>query len=145
MMVLIQYTQAVVLSIAMSSVWEGGERRWVVEPVERGARGDGVEAAEEEVHVVGFATAERGGEFAADEVGDCRGGEVDAVAHAVELGVGLDVFCELDSITSLPRESHQCMLVQRSRFIIRSLQDRSSTHSSFGGRNEREVLAGDAQ
>ena len=57
---------------------------------------DRVEAAEEEVHVVGFARAEGGGEFAADEVGDCGGGEVDAVAHAIELGVGLDVFCKLD-------------------------------------------------
>jgi len=30
------------------------------------------------------------------QVGYCGGGEVDVVAHRVELGIGLDVFCELD-------------------------------------------------
>jgi hypothetical protein len=29
-------------------------------------------------------------------VSDSRGGEIDVVAHGVELSVGLDVFCELD-------------------------------------------------
>ncbi len=96
MMVLIQDGQAVVLRVSMSSIRERRQRRQVVEPVERGAVCDGVDAAEEEVDVVGLARPQGGGELTANKVRDGRGGEVDVVAHAVELGVGLDVFCELD-------------------------------------------------
>lgn len=70
----------------------GGE---VVDPVELGFVGPGVVAAEEEVDGVGVSGAEGFGEFGAHEGADFVGGEVGAVAHAVELDVGLDVFCEL--------------------------------------------------
>lgn len=70
----------------------GGE---IVDPVELWLGGVRVVAAEEEVDVVRATGAEGLGEFGAHEGGDFEWGEVGGVAHAVELDVGLDVFCEL--------------------------------------------------
>lgn len=35
-------------------------------------------------------------QFTTDEMGDCRWGEIDVVAHGVKLSVGLNIFCELN-------------------------------------------------
>jgi len=94
--VFVEDRETVVLRVPVGSIWDGRQRRKVVQPVQRGLVGDGVDTAEEEVDIVGFAGAERRGEFTANKVCDGRGREVDVVPHGVELGIGLDVFCELD-------------------------------------------------
>ena len=57
---------------------------------------NGIDAAEEEVHIVGSSRAQRLSKLDAYKVGNGGGREVDVIAHGVELGVGLDVLCELD-------------------------------------------------
>ena len=96
----VQRAQAVVLSISMCCVWHFGARGEVVDPVEFGLFAVRVEAAEQQVDSVGRSRAERFGEFAADERGGLVGWERGAVAHCVELDVGLDVFCELNYASS---------------------------------------------
>jgi len=56
--VLVEDTEAVVLGVAVGGVGQGSERREIVAPVQAGLVGYGVVAAEQEVHVVGFAAAE---------------------------------------------------------------------------------------
>lgn len=48
-------------------------------------------------------------------------------------------------ISGLSRERHQRMLVQSPRLVIRSFENGGSSHCGFGGCDEGEVLAGDAQ
>ena len=93
---LIQRRKTIILCVAVCGVGDGSAGGEVVYPVELGLFRARVEAAEEEVYGVWGSRAEGFGEFAADEGGDFVGGEVGGVAHAVELDVGLDVFCELD-------------------------------------------------
>ena len=95
-MVLIQRAEAVVLRVAVCGVGHLGAGGEVVDPVEGGGVGGGVEAAQEQVDGVGAAGAQGFGQFAADEGGCFVGWEGGAVAHGVELDVCLDVFGELD-------------------------------------------------
>ncbi len=53
-------------------------------------------ASQKKVDVIWLLGSQRGRELAADEVRHGGWGEVGLVAHRVELGVGLDVVCELD-------------------------------------------------
>jgi hypothetical protein len=85
-----------ILCVAVSSVRQRSQRRQVVEPVQAGLVGDGVDAAEQQVHVVWFPRAQAGRKLSADEVCERRWREVGFVAHGVELRVGLDVLGELD-------------------------------------------------
>ena len=94
--VLVQRRQAVVLRVAVCGVGQWCCRRQVVYPVELGLVLLVVEAAEKEVDCVWVAGAERFGEFRADEGGDFVWRKLRTIAFAVELDVGLDVFCELD-------------------------------------------------
>lgn len=48
-------------------------------------------------------------------------------------------------VSCLSRVCHQCVLVQRARLVVGSLENGSSTHRSLGGRDQREVLARYAQ
>lgn len=79
----------------MGGIGDLGQRRQVIEPVEAGLVGDGVDTSEKKVHVVGFPRAQARRKLTADKVGKGGGGKVGLVAHGVELGVGLDVLGEL--------------------------------------------------
>ena len=48
-------------------------------------------------------------------------------------------------VSRLSRESHERVLVQRPRLVVRSLEDGGASHGSLGGRDEGEVLARDSQ
>ena len=80
----------------MSSIRQRCQRRQVVQPVQAWLAGDWVNTSQQQVHVIWVSGSQAGGELAADEVGEGGWIEVDLVAHAVELGVDLDVLCELD-------------------------------------------------
>ena len=80
----------------MGGVGDFRQRGQVVDPIQARLVGERVHTAEQQVDLVGFPAAEGAGDFAAHEGRDGAGAEGAAVAHAVELDVGLDVFCELD-------------------------------------------------
>jgi len=85
-----------VLGVAVRSVRHGRQCREVVEPVQAGLVRDGVDAAEQQVDVVGLARPQARRQLAPDEVRQGRRREVRLVPHRVQLRVGLDVLCELD-------------------------------------------------
>ena len=64
----IENTEAVLLCVSMRGIWYCSLCCQVVEPVEVRLVGGGVEAANEQVDVVGRSGAERAGQFATNEV-----------------------------------------------------------------------------
>lgn len=85
-----------VLSITMSSIRQARQRRQVVQPVQAWLAGNWINTSQQQVDVIWVSRSQAGGELAADEVGEGGWVEIDLVAHAVELGVDLNVLCELD-------------------------------------------------
>lgn len=107
--------------------------------------GDGVDASQEEVHIVGLARAQGRRQLAADKVCEGRRGEIRVIAHRVELGVGLDVFGELNCVSGLSRVRHERVLVERSGLVVGGLEDRHAAHGGFGRRDQGKVLACDSE
>jgi len=158
---LVENTQTVILCIAVSGIWERSERREVIEPVKGGLVGDGVNATEEEIDIVGFSGTEGRGKFATDEVCDCGRGEIDVIAHRVKLSVGLDEFCKLNweesvvcilegwirhtCISCFSRKRHQGMIVQCSCLVIARFKNSCTSHTSLASTDESEVLASYSQ
>ena len=145
MVVLVEQRQAVVLGVAVGGVRALGARGQVVDPVQLRLALDGVEAAQQQVDVVGVARAQGLGQLAAHEGRDLVGRQVRGVAHAVELDVGLDVLGEVNRVASLAAVGHQGRLVKGARLVVAGLEDGGASHGRFGGGDDAEVLACDAE
>jgi len=48
-------------------------------------------------------------------------------------------------VSSFSGECHQCVLVQCSRLVVGGLENRCTSHGSFRGRNDGEVLSSDSE
>ena len=79
----------------MGCIWERGERRQVVKPVEVWLFCDGVHTAEKQIDSVWFPRPQTSGQLSADKACHGRRSEIGIISHRVELDVGLYVFCKL--------------------------------------------------
>lgn len=111
----------------------------IIQPVQAGLLADGIDAAEQQVDVVGFPAPQRASQLSADKARDRARPQVRLVAHRVQSNVGLDIFGELHRVTRLARESNQGVLVQGSGLVIGGLEDRGSSHGRFRCCDDGEI------
>lgn len=53
------------------------------------------------------------------------------LVRALASGVLKQGYMSITSITCFPRESHKCVLVELFCFVVRSLEDSSTSHGGF--------------
>lgn len=119
--------------------------RQIVEPVQTGLLGDGIHAAEQEVDGIRMSRPQGTSELAAHKRRQRRGAQVRLVAHAVERHVGLHVLGELHRVAGLAGEGHEVVLVEDAGLVVAGFQDGGAAHRGFGGGDDGEVAAGEAE
>lgn len=96
LVMLVEDGQTVVLCVAMRSVGNRCQRGQIIEPVERRLVRDGIDSSEQQIDIVRFARAKGRGELTTHKTGDGGRGQINMIAHRVELDIGLDILGKLN-------------------------------------------------
>jgi len=129
------------LRIAMSGIGQPRTTRQIIQPIQTRLPGNGIDTAQQQIHVIRLPTPQALGQLASDETRNGARAQIRLVPHAVQGDVGLDVLCELDCVACFAGEGEEVVAVERAGFVVAGLEDCGAAHGGFGGRDENVVFA----
>ena len=117
----------------MRRIRHSGTTRQIIQPIQTGLLGDGIHAAQQQIHGVWLPTPQAPGQLAPNETRDGRGTQIGLVAHAVQGDVGLDELGELDGVACFAGEGEQVLPVEGPGFVVGGFEDGGAAHGRFAG------------